>query len=166
MSQEGTVPSSHQRRNVMSARVRHLILRAHALYLGLASVMGFLLLDVRGVVFGTGPLGRLLEAAPYSAIGMVEAHGLACILAVTFWRATPLLAWHLTGAATALLLGIANLVFWEIFPASDAIGIGYVTTGLHWLVGTTQLAAAVAVLAGAPAPADVRTVGVVTEAGR
>ena len=101
--------------------------------------MGFLLFDVRGVVFGTGPLGRVLEDAPYSAIGMVEAHGLAFILAVTFWRAMPILAWHLTGAATALLLGIANLVFWELFAATDALGIGYVTTGPS-LTGRTAAA--------------------------
>ena len=141
----------------MSARVRQHILRAHAIYLGVASVMGFALLDVRGVAVGPGPLGRLLHDAPYSAIGMVEAHGLALILALTFWRAAPVVSWHLTAAATALLLGIANVVFWEIFPASDALGIGYVTTALHWTVGTAELAAAGAAFTGDTVEARVTT---------
>ena len=67
---------------------RRLILRANALYLGIAAIASLLLLDLRAVVFGTGPAGAILAAAPHAAIGFVEAHGLAFIVAggFTLWR--------------------------------------------------------------------------------
>jgi hypothetical protein len=125
----------------MSARTRLLILRFHAVYLGIASVAAFIGLDLRGLVFGTGPFARVIADAPYSAIGIVEAHGLALILAITLWRVAPSLAWHVTGVAAAALLGVCNLVFWEIFPATDALAVGYVTTALHLSVALAQLIA-------------------------
>ena len=51
-------------------------------------------------------------------------------------------SWHLTAAAVHLLLGTANLVFWDIFVAGDALIAGYVTTSLHWLFVGLQLFAA------------------------
>jgi 6-phosphogluconate dehydrogenase (decarboxylating) len=34
-------------------------------------------MDLPGVLFGTDPAGRVIANAPHSAIGFVEAHGLA-----------------------------------------------------------------------------------------
>jgi hypothetical protein len=99
----------------MMTSTRKLILRANALYLGIASIAGLLLLDLRGVVFGTGPEGAILAAAPHAAIGFVEAHGLAFIISALLWQAQPVRYAHLTAAAVMALLGICNIAFWPIF---------------------------------------------------
>ena len=72
----------------MTASVRQLILRANALYIGVAGCAG-MIFDIRGVLYGLGPQGRALADAPHAGIGFVEAHGLAVILAVVLWRARP-----------------------------------------------------------------------------
>ena len=124
-------------------RFRKRLLRANALYIGIAGSAG-LLFDIRGVLYGLGPQGQVLAAAPHAAIGFVEAHGLAVILAVLLWRATPARSWHLTAVTLEVLLGTSNLAFWSLFVATDALTLGYVTTGLHWLFVALQLIAAFA----------------------
>jgi hypothetical protein len=128
----------------MNASVRHLILRVNALYIGVAGFAG-VIFDIRGVLYGAGPQGRALAAAPYAGIGFVEAHGLAVILAVVLWRARPERAAHLTALAVVALLGTANLAFWPAFSAMDALVIGYLTTALHWTFVALNLAAAIQV---------------------
>jgi hypothetical protein len=126
----------------MSTTVRQFILRANALYIGIAGCAG-VIFDIRGVLYGLGPQGRALADAPYAGIGFVEAHGLAVILAVVLWRARPERAAHLTALAVVALLGTANLAFWQVFVAMDALTMGYVTTALHWTFAALNLAAAV-----------------------
>ncbi len=125
----------------MSTTVRQLILRANALYIGVAGVAG-VIFDIRGVLYGVGPQGRALADAPYAGIGFVEAHGLAIILAVVLWRAKPDRSAHLTALAVAALLGTANLAFWQGFVVMDALVMGYVTTALHWTFVALNLMAA------------------------
>jgi hypothetical protein len=125
----------------MTTTVRHLILRANALYIGLAGFAG-VIFDIRGVLYGTGPQGRATAGAPHAGIGFVEAHGLAVILAVLLWRARPERASHITALAVVALLGTANLAFWQTFIVMDALTMGYVTTGLHWTFVALNLAAA------------------------
>ena len=48
----------------MTIATRRLLLRANALFLGIASIAAFLLLDLRGIVFGAGPAGQALAAPP------------------------------------------------------------------------------------------------------
>jgi hypothetical protein len=60
------------------------------------------------------------------------------------WRAEPSRGWHLTAAAIHVLLGTANVVFWQLFIASDMLMVGYVTTALHGLFVVLQMSAAVA----------------------
>jgi hypothetical protein len=127
----------------MTTAVRQLILRANALYIGVAAFAG-LVFDVRGMLFGVGPQGRLLASAPNAGIGFVEAHGLALILAVLLWRAAPGRSWHLTAAAMEVLLGTANLAFWQMFVDTGALAVGYVTTILHWTFVAAQCLAALA----------------------
>jgi hypothetical protein len=134
----------------MTTNTKQTILRANAAYLGFAALTAFLFMDLRGVYFGTGPVGRLLGTAPHSAIGFVEAHGLAFVLAIVLWRAPSERFWHLIAAGAELLLGTANLVFWQLFVDGDALVMGYVTTALHWVFVALQLRAAV------DAPAGVR----------
>jgi hypothetical protein len=125
----------------MTTTVRRLILRANALYIGVAGFAG-VIFDVRGVLYGLGPQGRVLANAPYAGIGFVEAHGLAVILAVVLWRARPERAAHVTALAVVALLGTANLAFWQAFVAMDALLTGYVTTALHWAFAALNLGAA------------------------
>jgi hypothetical protein len=125
----------------MSTIVRTAILRANALYIGVAGFAG-VIFDIRGVLYGLGPQGRALANAPHAGIGFVEAHGLAVILAVLLWRARPDRAAHLTALAVVTLLGTANLAFWQAFIAMDALVMGYLTTALHWTFVALNLAAA------------------------
>ena len=133
--------------------MRRLILRFHAAYLGFFALAGFFFMDMAAVLSGTGPAARLLGNGDelLAAIGFIEAHGLALILAVLFWRAPAERAWHATGAATAGLLGVCNLSFWQLFVVTDALAMGYVTTGLHLIVAVLQLGAAIAASSSAPA---------------
>jgi hypothetical protein len=140
----------------MTVATRQLILRANAIYLGFASIAAFLFMDVPGIFFGVGPAARIVATAPHTGIGFVEAHGLAFIISVLLWRATPERSWHVTGAAVSLLLGTANLVFWQMFIAADALAMGYLTTSFHWVFGVVEVAAAVVVTV---APATLRPAG-------
>jgi hypothetical protein len=142
---------------LMPATVRRLILRANALYIGLAGLAG-MLFDIRGVLYGLGPQGPLLAQAPHAGIGFIEAHGLAVILAVLLWRAAPARSWHLTAVAMEVLLGTSNLAFWDMFVATDSLTVGYVTTGLHWTFVVLQAVAAMtASVAVAPSAAEGQT---------
>jgi hypothetical protein len=126
----------------MTITIRHVLLRANAAFLLAASAGGFAS-DVRGVFFGLGPVARIVAEAPYSGIGFIEAHGLAFILGILMWRAQPARGWHLAAATIHALLGTANLVFWQLFIASDMLLVGYVTTALHGLFGVLQVSAAI-----------------------
>lgn len=122
----------------MTSATQRVILRANAVYLGLGAVGGLFFMDLPAVILGVGPGARILSNAPHAAIGFIEAHGLALILSIWLWRAEPVRSWHITGAAIALLLGTCNLIFWQIFVAGDALAMGYVTTGLHWIFAVVQ----------------------------
>ena len=137
----------------MTATSRHLLLRANAIFLLAASAGGFIS-DVRGAFFGLGPVGRVLAKAPDAGIGFIEAHGLAFILGILLWAAIPDRKWHLTAVAIHVLLGTANLVFWQLFIAADMLAVGYVTTALHWIFVVLQLYAASQVPAPVHQPAS------------
>lgn len=121
---------------------RHLVLRANAIFLLLASAGGFAS-DIRGIFFGLGPVARLVAEAPYSGIGFVEAHGLAFIIGILMWRSQSSRSWHLAAVAIHVLLGTANLVFWQLFVVSNMLTVGYVTTALHVVFVGLQSVAAV-----------------------
>ena len=124
----------------MQASTRKTLLRANAVFLVVAAAAAFAN-DVRGAYFGEGPVGTLLASAPHTAIGFIEAHGLAFILGILLWRATPTRAWHLTATAVHVLLGLSNLAFWDGFGAADMMAVGYVTTILHCTFALLQFAA-------------------------
>lgn len=125
--------TQHRRLNADQARrARSLVLRAQAFFIGAAGLAG-MVFDFRGAFFGLGPQGRVLVQAPHAAIGFVEAHGLAVILAVILWRATPSRSLNWVGLSIGLLLGSCNLIFWQLFVATDALAMGYLTTIFHWL---------------------------------
>ena len=132
----------------MTPTIRTAILRANAVYLLVAAAGGWAT-DLLGVFFARGAFAPVVANAPYAGIGFVEAHGLAFIIGVLLWRAETLRLWHLTAVAVHILLGTANLVFWQIFIAT-MLAAGYITTSLHWLFVALQLAAAQAAGAGKP----------------
>jgi len=120
---------------------RQALLRTNAAFLMAAGTGGFLS-DVRGIFFAQGPVASIVAAAPHSGLGFIEAHGLAIIMGIVMWRAEPSRAWHLTAVAIHVLLGTANLVFWQLFVASEMLAVGYVTTALHGVFVALQLFAA------------------------
>jgi hypothetical protein len=120
---------------------RKTLLRANAVFL-LVAAAGGMSTDLAGAFLGSGPFAKVLAAAPDTAIGFVEAHGLALIIGCLLWQAEPVRKWHLTAAMVHALLGTANLVFWQLFIATDMLAMGYVTTSLHGLFFALQLAAA------------------------
>jgi hypothetical protein len=128
----------------MTTTIRERILRANALYL-LAASIGGLLTDIAGAFFSRGPESQILAIQPAMVIGFVAAHGLALILGVLLWRAASLRSWHLAAVAIHVLLGTANLVFWQLFTATGMLALGYITTSLHWLFVVLQLIAAFSV---------------------
>ena len=111
----------------------NLLVRFNAGFLILASAGG-LATDIAGSFFGRGAEAVLLSDAPGTGIGFIEAHGLALIIGVTLWRIAYSRNWHALLAAVHVLLGTANLAFWQFF-------IGYVTTAAHWLFVVAHLAA-------------------------
>jgi hypothetical protein len=126
----------------MITSTRRLLLRANALYLGIASIAAFILLELRAIAFGSGPAHEILAAAPHAAIGFVEAHGLAFILSVLLWNAQPVRYAHLTAAAVMSLLGVSNIVFWPIFAAAGMTPAGVLLTTAHLAFALLQLLAA------------------------
>ena len=129
----------------MTNATRRLILRANGLFLILFGGSGFLL-DLRGYFLKEGAQSGLFASAPHTAIGFVEAHGLAVIIGVLLWRAQPARSWHLTAAAVHVLLGASNLIFWQIFVATKLLALGYISTSVHWIFVVLHLWA----VAGAP----------------
>lgn len=113
----------------MGTTARRALLRADAIYLLAAGAGGFCA-DVAGIFLAAGPQSSILAAAPSAGIGFIEAHGLAVIIGVLFWRAEPVRSWHFTAVAVHVLLGTANLVFWQLFVAGDMLVVGYVAAAL------------------------------------
>ena len=85
------------------------------------------------LIFGTGTEAVLLGDAPGTGIGFIEAHGLALIIGLTLWPVAYSRHWHAFLAAVHLLLGTANLLFWQFFIAVDVLIVGYATTAARWL---------------------------------
>ncbi|CDX44704.1 conserved membrane hypothetical protein [Mesorhizobium sp. ORS 3359] len=124
----------------MSIFYGNLLVRFNAGFLMLASAGG-LFTDIAGSFFGRGPEAILLGDAPGTGIGFIEAHGLALIIGVTLWRIAYSHNWHAVLAAVHVLLGTANLLFWQFFIAADVLVVGYVTTAAHFMFAVAHLAA-------------------------
>jgi len=130
----------------MTATFRQRLLKANAAFLGLFGTVSFFMLDVRGIWFASGPQVAVLRGEPASGVGFLEAHGLAVILAIWFWRASraesPDRSWHFTAFAVHTLLAACNISLWRIFILCDVLPLGYVSTSLHVIFAVLQLIAA------------------------
>jgi hypothetical protein len=118
----------------MTHTMRTLILRADAIPLALFGLFG-MTMDLLGYFAGIGAWKDAFLNNPL-AVGAVEAHGLAMIIAVLLLRhaaAQGTRMWHVTALAVHLLLGISNLLFWQIFISVNMMPLGIVTTAYHFL---------------------------------
>ena len=115
-------------------KFRKNLLVLNALFLGLT---GFLqmIFELLSHFRGIGPLGSIFTNTPYT-IGFFEAHGFAVLTAVLVFGVMlrdlkP--HWHLYLALVCLLLGGANLLFWDSFAKVGLVAAGYIATSLHIL---------------------------------
>jgi hypothetical protein len=117
----------------MLGNARHILLRANGGFLVTAALGGWFQMDFPASISGAGPLGPLIAHERSLGIGFIEAHGLALIIGILLWRAPTQRSWHFTAAAVHLLLGVSNLVFWQLFLATNTLPMGYITTTFHGL---------------------------------
>jgi len=118
----------------MTQSRRSLILRADAVLLALFGVFG-LAMDLLGYFAGIGAWKDAFLNNPL-AVGAVEAHGLATILAMVLLgqaSATDTMRWHWTAIALHGLLAMSNLVFWKAFIDVGLMPLGVVATTYHAL---------------------------------
>lgn len=108
-----------------------------------------LVADLASYRAGAGPFGAIFHGDAV-VIGVVEAHGLAVLtgIAALAGRAGGGRYWHWHLAATHILLGGANIAFFDVFERVGARPGGIGVTAIHFAFALLQLAFA---LRGAPA---------------
>src|SRR5262245_48909406 len=82
-----------------------------------------LALELLGHFAGRGVWGDAFADSPYT-IGFVEAHGLAVLIGVLLLavgRRDSRRFWHAFALAVHVLLGTANLVFWDSFTTFGVV---------------------------------------------
>jgi hypothetical protein len=118
----------------MTYSIRTLILRADAATLAFFGLFG-IVTDLLSYFAAIGVWKGVLFHNPL-AVGAVEAHGLAIIIAALLIQraaANDQGVWHLTAVTTHLLLGICNLVFWQVFIHANVVPLGIVATAYHFV---------------------------------
>jgi hypothetical protein len=125
--------SSQTATNLSSlARLRRIVLLFNGGFLALVggAQIGFELLSH---VMGVGPWGDIFAHSPYT-IGFVEAHGLALLIGLLLIRIAapnPQPYWHLFAIGVHILLGGANLLFWDSFVQFGLVAPAVIATVLH-----------------------------------
>jgi len=107
------------------------ILRFNAIFLVLIGSLQ-MLFELLSYFLGVGPLAERLIGSPYT-IGFFEAHGLAVLMGILLWRASnaPQKFWHVFAVVVHVLLGGANLLFWNSFVQMDFVLPGIAATVFH-----------------------------------
>lgn len=116
------------------SRVRVGTLRADAVFLGVSGVFG-VIADVSSYLSGQGPFGPTFYGDPL-VIGVVEAHALAILTATTLWysaRGTMATFGRWTALAAHLVLGVSNVVWFDVFTGLNADTQGQAVTTLHFV---------------------------------
>ena len=106
-------------------------LRLDGGFLAIAGSLG-LLADTTGHFFGVGPMAEMF-GSPYT-IGGFEAHGLAVILGFLLLRAAKVAQrrwWHALRLSGQLLLGAADVMFWQSSLHLDVLIIDVLSTAFH-----------------------------------
>ncbi|GIJ50303.1 hypothetical protein Val02_71890 [Virgisporangium aliadipatigenens] len=89
--------------------------------------------ELVGHRFGVGPLGDIFDGS-YLTIGWVEAHGQAFLVGLLFLlvaRHDPRAYWHRFALALHVLLGGANVYFWDSFVHYGLVPMGIAATAAH-----------------------------------
>ena len=122
-----------------STGIRHRIMIIDGIFLALAGTAQ-VTLELLAHFLGVGPYAAVFDRSAYT-IGWVEAHGLAAVIGVVFLvvgARDRRRFWHGFALAVHLLLGAANLVFWQSFVDFGTTSLGGVGTTAHVLFATAQ----------------------------
>jgi hypothetical protein len=117
-----------------SLKFRKLLFQVNGAFLMLMGGV-FAVLDYVGYRTGGGPLGEMLHGNTL-AVGMQEAHGLACLFGLTlfiFAVSDASRSWHWLCAGIHLLLGGSNLLYWSGIVEHGVAGPEVVVTSIHGL---------------------------------
>ena len=98
------------------------------------------ILELAGHFWHIGPYATIFAGSPYT-IGFVEAHGLAVLISLLLFRAASneqRAFWHGFAVVVHVLLGGANLLFWDSFATFGLINAGRAATVLHFLFVVAQ----------------------------
>ncbi len=117
--------------------MRRTILRGDAVFLGLAGLFG-LASDLLSYLSGAGPFGTTFYENP-TVIGVVEAHSLAVLTAGTLWyfaqkHEGTFGSW--IGLFAHLVLGVSNMIWFDVFTRVQAETQGLVVTIVHFVFVT------------------------------
>ena len=101
------------------------VLKSNAIFLMLVGSLQ-MVFELISHFMGVGPLADRFLNSPYT-LGFFEAHGLAVLIGILLWRsaANPEKFWHQLAVVVHILLGGANLLFWDSF-----IKLGFITPGI------------------------------------
>jgi hypothetical protein len=115
-------------------KARQTLLRANGAFLMLVGGAQ-MIFELLSHYFGAGPWARIFENSPFT-IGFQEAHGLAFLIGVLLFGLAaldPKKAWHSFAACVHVLLGGANLLFWQSFVFWGLTTMGGIATVFHGL---------------------------------
>jgi len=118
----------------VSDRARRLLLTADGVFLAVVGGIQ-MMFELVGHFGAAGPFGDVFDESPFT-IGFVEAHGLASLIGVLLLsvaRRDLSRFWHVFAAAVHVLLGAANIVFWNSFSAFGMVPMGVAATVVHVL---------------------------------
>ena len=120
-------------------RTRKNVLRLNAVFLLLVS-LAQATSELLSYFLGVGPLAGKFTSSPYT-IGFFEAHSLATLIGLILFKASlgePERFWHIFAVSVHLLLGGANILFWDSFVTLDFVGPGIVATFFHGIFVVTH----------------------------
>jgi hypothetical protein len=114
------------------------VLKLNALFLILIGSLQ-IIFELLSHFMGAGPLADRFLASPYT-LGFFEAHGLAVLMGILLWRASanPQRFWHQLAVVIHILLGGANLLFWNSFIQLDVVMPGIIATVFHGIFIVVQ----------------------------
>jgi hypothetical protein len=107
------------------------VLKLNSLFLLLIGSLQ-IIFELLSHFMGVGPLADRFLESPYT-LGFFEAHGLAVLMGILLWRAAanPQKFSHQLAVIIHILLGGANLLFWNSFIQLDFVIPGIVATVFH-----------------------------------
>ena len=108
------------------------VLRGDAVFLFAAGLFG-VVSDLQSYASGTGPFGRTFHQNP-TVIGVVEAHSLAVLVAVSIWclAHTPRFG-HWVALVAHLIMGTSNVIWFDVFRNVNAATQGVAVTVVHFV---------------------------------